>query len=73
MLPVLLAGIPPKVSWHTEAAEHTAEQSVLTSEDTYRAPGGAPAGSTNPLPAGAGLQVGSGEGHGPVDHAQPAV
>lgn len=57
---------------HTEAAEHTAEQSVLTSEDTHRALQWSTRWLHEAIAAGAGLQVGSGEGHGPVDHAARA-
>lgn len=57
---------------HTEAAEHTAEQSVLTSEDTHHALQWSTRWLHEAIAAGAGLQVGSGEGHGPVDHAARA-
>ena len=57
---------------HTEAAEHTAEQSVLTSEDTHRALQWSTRWLHESIAAGTGLQVGSGEGHGPVDHAARA-
>lgn len=59
---------------HTEVAEHTeaAEQSVLTSEDTHRALQWSTRWLHESIAAGAGLQVGSGEGHGPVDHAARA-
>lgn len=57
---------------HTEAAEHTAEQGVLTSEDTHRALQWSTRWLHESIAAGAGLQVGSGEGHGPVDHAARA-
>lgn len=57
---------------HTEAAEHTAEQSVLTSEDTHHALQWSTRWLHESIAAGAGLQVGSGEGHGPVDHAARA-
>ena len=57
---------------HTEAAGHTAEQSVLTSEDTHRALQWSTRWLHESIAAGAGLQVGSGEGHGPVDHAARA-
>lgn len=57
---------------HTEAAEHTAEQGVLTSEDTHRALQRSTRWLHESIAAGAGLQVGSGEGHGPVDHAARA-
>lgn len=57
---------------HTEAAEHTAEQGVLTSEDTHHALQWSTRWLHESIAAGAGLQVGSGEGHGPVDHAARA-
>ena len=64
---------------HTEAAGHTeaAESSeggknALTSEDTYRALQWSTRWLHESIAAGAGLQVGSGEGHGPVDHAARA-
>lgn len=57
---------------HTEAAGHTAEQGVLTSEDTHRALQWSTRWLHESIAAGAGLQVGSGEGHGPVDHAARA-
>lgn len=57
---------------HTEDAEHTAEQGVLTSEDTHRALQWSTRWLHESIAAGAGLQVGSGEGHGPVDHAARA-
>ena len=57
---------------HAEVAEHTAEQSVLTSEDTHRALQWSTHWLHESIAAGAGLQVGSGEGHGPVDHAARA-
>lgn len=57
---------------HTEAAEHTAEQGVLTSDDTHRALQWSTRWLHESIAAGAGLQVGSGEGHGPVDHAARA-
>lgn len=58
---------------HAEAAEHTAsQQSVLTSEDTHRALQWSTRWLHESIAAGAGLQVGSGEGHGPVDHAARA-
>lgn len=57
---------------HAEAAEHTAEQGVLTSEDTRRALQWSTRWLHESIAAGAGLQVGSGEGHGPVDHAARA-
>ena len=53
---------------HTEAAE----QGVLTSEDTHRALQWSTRWLHESIAAGAGLQVGSGEGHGPVDHAARA-
>ena len=56
---------------HTEAAEHAADQQ-LTSEDTHRALQWSPRWLHESIAAGAGLQVGSGEGHGPVDHAARA-
>ena len=64
---------------HTEAAAHTeaAESSeggknALTSEDTHRALQWSTRWLHESIAAGAGLQVGSGEGHGPVDHAARA-
>ena len=57
---------------HAEVAEHTAEQSVLTSEDTHRALQWSTRWLHESIAAGAGLQVGSGEGHGPVGHAARA-
>ena len=58
---------------HTEAAGHAAgQQSVLTSEDTHRALQWSTRWLHESIAAGAGLQVGSGEGHGPVDHAARA-
>lgn len=63
---------------HTEATEHTeasgctAEQGVLTSEDTHRALQWSTRWLHESIAAGAGLQVGSGEGHGPVDHTARA-
>lgn len=58
---------------HTEAAEHAAgQQGVLTSEDTHRALQWSTRWLHESIAAGAGLQVGSGEGHGPVDHAARA-
>ena len=56
---------------HTEAAEHAADQQ-LTSEDTHRALQWSTLWLHESIAAGAGLQVGSGEGHGPVDHAARA-
>ena len=57
---------------HAEVAEHTAEQSVLTSEDTHRALQWSTRWLHESIAAGVGLQVGSGEGHGPVDHTARA-
>lgn len=57
---------------YAEVAEHTAEQSVLTSEDTHCALQWSTRWLHESIAAGAGLQVGSGEGHGPVDHAARA-
>lgn len=56
---------------HAEAAEHTADQQ-LTSEDTHRALQWSTRWLHESIAAGARLQVGSGEGHGPVDHAARA-
>ena len=56
---------------HTEAAEHAADQQ-LTSEETHRALQWSTRWLHESIAAGAGLQVGSGEGHGPVDHAARA-
>lgn len=56
---------------HTEAPEHAADQQ-LTSEDTHRALQWSTHWLHESIAAGAGLQVGSGEGHGPVDHAARA-
>ena len=56
---------------HTEAPEHAADQQ-LTSEDTHRALQWSTRWLHESIAAGAGLQVGSGEGHGPVDHAARA-
>lgn len=56
---------------HTEAAEHAADQQ-LTSEDTHRALQWSTLWLHESIAAGARLQVGSGEGHGPVDHAARA-
>ena len=56
---------------HTEAAEHAADQQ-LTSEDTHRALQWSTRWLHESIAAGAGLQVGSGEGHGPVNHAARA-
>lgn len=52
---------------HTEAADQQ-----LTSEDTHRALQWSTRWLHESIAAGAGLQVGSGEGHGPVDHAARA-
>ena len=64
---------------HTDAAAHTdaaesseGEKNTLTSEDTYRALQWSTRWLHESIAAGAGLQVGSGEGHGPVDHAARA-
>ena len=57
---------------HPEAAEYTAEQSVLTSGDTHRALQWSTRWLHESIAAGVGLQVGSGEGHGPVDHTARA-
>ena len=58
---------------HTEAAEPAADQkNTLTSEDTHRALQWSTRWLHESIAAGAGLQVGSGEGHGPVDHAARA-
>lgn len=57
---------------HTEASGRTAEQGVLTSEDTHRALQWSTRWLHESIAAGAGLQVGSGEGHGPVDHTARA-
>ena len=58
---------------HTEAAESSAgEKNTLTSEDTHRALQWSTRWLHESIAAGAGLQVGSGEGHGPVDHAARA-
>lgn len=56
---------------NTEAAEHAADQQ-LTSEDTHHALQWSTRWLHESIAAGAGLQVGSGEGHGPVDHAARA-
>lgn len=61
-----------EVAEHTEAAEYTAEQSVLTSGDTHRALQWSTRWLHESIAAGVGLQVGSGEGHGPVDHTARA-
>lgn len=52
---------------HTEAVDQQ-----LTSEDTHRALLWSTRWLHESIAAGAGLQVGSGEGHGPVDHAARA-
>ena len=58
---------------HTDAAESSeGEKNTLTSEDTYRALQWSTRWLHESIAAGAGLQVGSGEGHGPVDHAARA-
>ena len=58
---------------HTEAAEPAADQkNTLTSDDTHRALQWSTRWLHESIAAGAGLQVGSGEGHGPVDHAARA-
>ena len=68
---------------HAEAAEpaagqkntlsqNTLSQNTLTSEDTHRALQWSTRWLHESIAAGAGLQVGSGEGHGPVDHAARA-
>ena len=64
---------------HTEAAAHTEAvesseggKNALTSEDTHRALQWSTRWLHESIAAGAGLQVGSGEGHGPVDHAARA-
>lgn len=58
---------------HAEAAEPTADQkNTLTREDTHRALQWSTRWLHEAIAAGAGLQVGSGEGHGPVDHAARA-
>ena len=58
---------------HTEGAESSeGEKNTLTSEDTYRALQWSTRWLHESIAAGAGLQVGSGEGHGPVDHAARA-
>ncbi|MFW7400132.1 MAG: bifunctional hydroxymethylpyrimidine kinase/phosphomethylpyrimidine kinase [Rothia mucilaginosa] len=58
---------------HTEAAESSAgEKNTLTSDDTHRALQWSTRWLHESIAAGAGLQVGSGEGHGPVDHAARA-
>ena len=55
---------------HAESEEPV--QSALTSEDTHRALQWSTRWLHESIAAGAGLQVGSGEGHGPVDHAARA-
>lgn len=58
---------------HAEATESSEEQKkALTSEDTHRALQWSTRWLHESIAAGAGLQVGSGEGHGPVDHAARA-
>lgn len=58
---------------HTDAADSLEEQkNALTSEDTHRALQWSTRWLHESIAAGAGLQVGSGEGHGPVDHAARA-
>ena len=58
---------------HTEAAESSeGEKNTLTSEDTHHALQWSTRWLHESIAAGAGLQVGSGEGHGPVDHAARA-
>lgn len=58
---------------HAEAAESSeGEKNALTSEDTHRALLWSTRWLHESIAAGAGLQVGSGEGHGPVDHAARA-
>lgn len=58
---------------HTEAAESSeGGKNALTSEDTHRALQWSTRWLHESIAAGAGLQVGSGEGHGPVDHAARA-
>lgn len=58
---------------HAEATEPAADQkNTLTSEDTHRALQWSTRWLHESIAAGAGLQVGSGEGHGPVDHAARA-
>lgn len=64
---------------HTEAAGHTdaadsleEQKNALTSEDTQRALQWSTRWLHESIAAGAELQVGSGEGHGPVDHAARA-
>lgn len=58
---------------HAVSAEPAADQkNALTSEDTHRALQWSTRWLHESIAAGAGLQVGSGEGHGPVDHAARA-
>ena len=58
---------------HTEAAESSAgEKNTLTSDDTHRALQWSTRWLHESIAAGVGLQVGSGEGHGPVDHTARA-
>lgn len=58
---------------HAEAVEPAADQkNTLTSDDTHRALQWSTRWLHESIAAGAGLQVGSGEGHGPVDHAARA-
>lgn len=58
---------------HTDAAESSeGEKNTLTSEDIHRALQWSTRWLHESIAAGAGLQVGSGEGHGPVDHAARA-
>lgn len=58
---------------HTEAAESSAgEKNTLTSKDTHRALQWSTRWLHESIAAGDRLQVGSGEGHGPVDHAARA-
>ena len=58
---------------HTDAAESSeGEKNTLTSEDTRRALQWSTRWLHESIAAGARLQVGSGEGHGPVDHAARA-
>lgn len=62
-----------EVAGHTEAAESSGgEKNALTSEDTHRALQWSTRWLHESIAAGAGLHVGSGEGHGPVDHAARA-
>ena len=58
---------------HAVSAEPAADQkNTLTREDTHRALQWSTRWLHESIAAGAGLQVGSGEGHGPVDHAARA-